>query len=144
MNKALDEFVASLRKQCAQAPIAVRRWPGSHHPSLSVLEFVGDSSRALAYIKVRNSRRGFWGINPNQLGAIRASGHPWCVVLLHGTEQTGFFLTAQHVEQAIDVVWHAGHDTEFKVNENTVTPLSPSAGYEQLHARLIDLLQHAE
>lgn len=65
MTKALDEFVASLRNQCAKTHIAVRRWHGSHDPSLSVLELEAEPSRALAYVKVRNSRRGFWGINPN-------------------------------------------------------------------------------
>lgn len=124
MNEALNEFLEAFRHSCAKAGISVARWPESRHPSLSIVELVAPKHRALAYTKVRNATRGFWGLNPNQIRAMEKSTCPWCLILLHGTDHTGFFLPAHVVKNALGSLWRPGHDTEFKVNENTVVALA--------------------
>ena len=140
MNQSLNEFIEALNPQCASAGISFTRWPKSRHPSLSIVELVAQARRTLAYIKVRNARRGFWGLNPNQLREMEDSTRPWCLILLHGTGRTGFFLPSRVVNNATGTSWHPGHDTEFKVNENAVVTLAKAQAqsYSVLHNQLIE------
>lgn len=138
MNQSLNEFIEAFKPRCASAGVSFARWPRSRHSSLSIVELVAPAGRALAYIKVRNATRGFWGLNPNQLQQVESSTHPWCLILLHGTGQTGFFLPARLVKKATGTSWHPGHDTEFKVNENTVVTLANVQPYSALYDQLIE------
>lgn len=143
MNQSLDEFVELFRQRSKSASISLARWPRSRHPSLSIVQLVVLERRTLAYIKVRNASRGFWGLNPNQLREMEDSTLPWCLILLHGTNHTGFFMPSRLVTTAIGKLWHSGHDTEFKVNENTAITLAEAQPYSVLYERLIEFGQAA-
>lgn len=143
MNEALGEFVEKLEHMCRSEGISVDRWPGSRHRSLSIVQLVGAHGHALAYIKVRNNAKGFWGLNPNQVRAMQKSKLPWCLILLHGTDQTGFFVGSEVAENAMGGDWRPGHDAEFKVNENAVQSLAQNEPYPALQNRVIGLVPAA-
>jgi hypothetical protein len=138
MATTIDSFVRGLRDRGRAHSVRVERWPRSNHPSLSIVELAVSGRRALAYLKLRNASRGFWGLNPNQLRRIGDSHLPWVVILLHGSDDTGYLLAAQQVQDAVGEAWRAGHDSEFKVNENAVSGLAKAAPVVGLQQRLID------
>lgn len=54
------------------------------------------------------------------------------MVFLHGPDGTGYFLRSAEVTAALGEIWKPGHDTEFKVNENTVHNVAPKCSLQQL------------
>jgi len=141
VNEPVDAFLEVFRPRCKVAGFAVTRWPKSRHPSKSIIEFSPPVGRAIAYLKVRNAVHGFWGLNPNQLRAMEKSGQPWCVVLLHGTDLSGFILPSDVVNHATQDLWRPGHDSEFKVNENRVIPFTANKSFDDLAGSIIEFVK---
>lgn len=136
-DMTLDAFVSEVRHAGLATHTSVERWTRSTHPSQSMVHLRSADTHSLAYIKLRQSQRGFWGLNPNQLRRLHDSRLPWSVLLLHGLDGSGYFLTSALVSSALGDLWKPGHDTEFKVNENAVVGIAHPQSRQHLITQLL-------
>ena len=49
------------------------------------------------HVSTLPGRRGFWGLSPNRLDYLRASGREWLVALLQESPETGYLLPSAEV-----------------------------------------------
>jgi hypothetical protein len=142
MAATINSFVTRLRTRGATVGVHVEPWSGSRTPN--ILAVTGLGGRVLLYTKARGSGKGFWGLNPNQLEALRRSGQKWHVLLLRMDDELGYMLESSAVATGTELYWKPGHDSEYKVNEDgNLESLATIHYFESLEDSVLSLVRGA-
>lgn len=107
-NKILNAFVDNISEQGVQDSFEVIRL------SNNIIELRGLISLFL-YIKVRSTEPYTWGITKSRLEEFERQNKAYCVVLLLGSIEKGYFLTQADIDYYIREVWPLGKDGDYKI-----------------------------
>jgi len=108
-SEILDAFVDNISKQGVQNSFEVIRL------SNNIIELRGFISLFL-YIKVRSTEPYTWGITKSRLEEFERQNKAYCVVLLLGLIEKGYFLTQADIDYyIIREIWPLGKDGDYKI-----------------------------
>jgi hypothetical protein len=119
-----DGFETRLREWGAQVGVTLD-WPTWWRgPKLNASRntfLLRASKEILLQVHVSTSEPGFWGVNPNRLSRLQASGREWVVVLLLRSPDTGYLVSSAEAEACTrSGIWPLKKGLQHKVHERTV------------------------
>ncbi|MHA1676294.1 MAG: hypothetical protein ACTSU6_03865, partial [Candidatus Njordarchaeales archaeon] len=107
-SEILNSFVDNISKQGVQDSFEVIRL------SNNIIELRGFISLFL-YIKVRSTEPYTWGVTKTRLEHFRRQSKKYCVVLLAGSIEKGYFLSECDIDFYTREIWPLGEDGDYKV-----------------------------
>lgn len=132
----LNDFENHLRDYCTNRGISVKLWEGVDDNQGNIFEISTHPKPTLLYVKVRSEGKGFWGLNPNRIDALKSSGDPWSAVLLLGSSGEGYLVYDAAALILIGLeTWKPAQDSEYKINQ------TPQLDNEFLFTSFNDLLE---
>ena len=110
--------VFELKMSLQNMGLTVTQWSGANPRSNNIFALQTKGHTTLVYAKESNSNPGFWGLTANRLSELRRSGYEWLAILLLGSHEKGYVLSAADVEHFISSsVFRLAGDGDHKVNE---------------------------
>jgi hypothetical protein len=116
-NETLDQFKEALSDyRSAHGSFRVRHWDGASKSTPNLINVFFRKTEWILYVKQDNNRYGWWGINRNQLQALKNSQQKWYLILLDGSDGASHMLTEEDVDKGINTFGWKGSETDYEVH----------------------------
>ncbi|MGA3126790.1 MAG: hypothetical protein ABSD13_08720 [Candidatus Korobacteraceae bacterium] len=137
-NESLDRFKEALMDYpCTHGSFRVRQWSGASKSTPNLISVFYGKTEWVLYAKQDNNRYGWWGINRNQLQALRDSRQKWYLILLDGSDGASYMLTEGDVDKGIDIFGWKGSETDYEVHPHEFVSYRRFATYDELFRALL-------
>jgi hypothetical protein len=132
MAATINDFRRAITEQLSEKNLKVELWRDATRRSPHLLEINTKPQPIILYVKVSNSKRGFWGLTKNHIDRLYNSQIQWFAVLLARSTDCGYIFTREEVKNRVDEgIFEFSRDGDYKINENT--DCEPKQAFQQLN-----------